>query len=57
MLNADGIDTLKQLIHHDMIVEVIKMVRKITGLGLVVLIGHCIFLQQMHSGMTKNILI
>ena len=34
-LNADDIETLKQLINHDMIVEAVKMVRKITGLGLV----------------------
>lgn len=34
-LNADDIETLKQLINHDMTVEAVKMVRKITGLGLV----------------------
>lgn len=34
-LNADDIETLKQLIHHDMTVDAVKMVRKITGLGLV----------------------
>ena len=34
-LNADDIERLKQLINHDMTVEAVKMVRKITGLGLV----------------------
>ena len=33
--NADDIEAIKQLINHNMTVEAVKMVRKITGLGLI----------------------
>lgn len=34
-LNADDIEAIKQLINHNMTVEAVKMVRTITGLGLI----------------------